>query len=656
MLRPRGAKTTRRSELFERQRPPRLVLRFALVLSAAIAVASAVILIVVYHYAASEAERAASRQASLVASTLLQRDVRSTDFRAPLSTSRRRELDRAFSQLLSIEGMVAVSLVRADGLVTYSSDPRARRAPIAPALVSDAASGAIVTQANRAWPGTGKVLETYAPARPGRAGGAALIVQSYDGIHDAARHLQLRVAAVLEVLLLVLFLVFVPLLARVTRRIAAQMERIQFQAFFDQLTLLPNRAHLVERLGTALQRARIDGRQLAALHVDLDRFREVNNTLGQEAGNAVLVEMAARIGNVLGQDAMTARLGGDEFAVVVECEGEKNAKALAERIRSAVEPPARVDGLTVAVNATVGIALFPRDAREAETLLKHAEVATYTAKEWHVGLLVYSPAVDAHDADQLELVGGLQAAAQSGQLRLHYQPRVDLATGAVVGYEALTYWEHPARGTLPPGAFIPLAERTGAIRHVTQNVLAGAVRQLHDWSSDEELTISVNLTVTDLLDPRLPRQLRALLRKHGVAPGRLCLELTERTVIAVPERARKVLDSLVAMGVEVAIDDFGTGHSSLAHLKSLPVHELKIDRSFVADMAISQHDRLIVLASIQLGHSLGLRVVAEGVETSDVSDLLRELGCDQAQGYLYGRPRPVEELPCAPQATARTAA
>jgi diguanylate cyclase (GGDEF)-like protein len=635
----------RRSTLFETERPPRLVLRFALVLSVALALASAVILAVVYHFAISQAEQAATRQASLLASTLLQHEIETSDLERRVSPSRRAELDASFGSLSMAEGMLGVSLVRRDGLVTYSTDRRVAAKVVPPALAAEAAGGTVVSRVGSISSGddtrTTKALETFAPVRPGKARGAAVIFQSYDTIHDAARDAQFRVGAVLEVLLLALFLVFVPLLARVTRRIAAQIERIHFQAFFDELTGLPNREQLVERLARAVSLAMRDDRRLAVLHVDLDRFREINNTLGHDAGNVVLVETATRLRAVVDEVGLVARLGGDEFGVVVEYDTDAGLKKLAEQVRAAIEPPLLVDGMSVAVNATLGIAHFPRDAGDAETLLMHAEVAAYTAKDWHVAQLKYSPAVDAHDLEQLELVGSLQAAIEDGQLCLHYQPRVDVKTGALSGFEALAYWDHPVRGMLPPGAFVPLAERTGAIRHLTQAVLTQAVTQLSEWGAlHRDFTLAVNLTATDLLDPKLPALLRRLIRKHAIDPGRLCLELTETTVMAVPEQARRILDRIVALGVLVAIDDFGTGHSSLAYLKNLPVHELKIDRAFVADMTSTRHDRMIVLAAVQLGHSLGLRVVAEGVETEEIATALRALGCDFAQGYYYGRPEP----------------
>jgi len=381
------------------------------------------------------------------------------------------------------------------------------------------------------------------------------------------------------------------------------------------------------------------------LLLDLDRFREINNTLGHEAGDALLEETGSRLHAAVGSDVLLARLGGDEFAVVIEYEAEEDVAAFAERIREAVEPPVVVGDVPLAVDGTVGIAFYPKDGGDAEALLKHAEVAMQTAKQWRVGTLAYSPAVDPHDPEQLKLVAALRQADERNELALHYQPKVDLTTSAAVGFEALAYWQHPTRGLLPPGAFVPVAERTGSIRHLSRAVLRRAVTQVAEWKNmGVDVTIAVNLTPVDLLDLDLPLQLEELLRERGVDPERLCIEVTESSVMGDPERAKAILDDIVATGVRVAIDDFGTGHSSLAYLKDLPVHEVKIDRSFISGMAVSPHDRLIVQATIQLAHSLGFQVVAEGVETREVRDALREMGCDYAQGFFYGRPQPAETV------------
>ena len=633
--------------LFASERPPRLVLRFAVVVSLSLALTSAVILVVVHHFAITQSEQAATRHAALVASLLLQRNVITDDFDHPVSVSRRAELDTLFGTYLLTDDVTAVSLVRRDGLVSYSTDHTRIGMREAGALASEASDGTIVSRTSERTDATpdGKTLETYAPVSARTTPGAALIEQSYGPIEQAARSAQLRVGAVLEALLLVLIAVFVPLLIRITKRIGSQIERIHRQAYYDELTGLPNRAHLFERLALAVRRSTEQEHHLAVLLVDLDRFREINETLGHEAGDALLRETATRLLSGLGTDRIVARLGGDEFAIATEYAEEPEVDALARLIRAVVEPPLTIGDVQVAVDATVGIALFPGDGADAETLLKHAEIAMHTAKEWKVPTLSYSPAVDPHDPEQFGLVADLRNAAQSGQICLLFQPKVSLRSGSVVGYEALAYWEHPTRGLLPPGAFVPAAERTGAIRHISRVVLARAVEQLGVLGElGSECTISVNLTAIDLLDLKLPRRLAALLRRYRVEPSRLCVELTESTVMADPERAQITLERIAATGVRVSIDDFGTGHSSLAYLKSLPAYELKIDRSFVSDMTISRQDRLIVLATVKLAQSLGLRVVAEGVESEAIQNALQAIGCDFAQGYLYGRPQPVEDV------------
>ena len=640
---------SQRSGLFTTERAPRLVLRFAVVLSVAIGLASAVILVVVHHFAASEAERSATRQAGLIASTLLQREVQPSDLAGPASPARREELDALIGTRLLAEDTIGVSLVRDDGLVTYSTDHRAIGTHVSSSLAAEAGKGTIVSRTSTAGGGGApagfKTLETYAPVSSDALRGAALIVQSYAPIDRAARSAQIRVGGVLEVLLLVLFLVFVPLLSRVTKRIKRQIDQIHFQAFYDELTGLPNRAHVFQQLKAAVNRASEEERLLAVLLLDLDRFREINNTLGHEAGDALLEETGSRLHAAVGSDVLLARLGGDEFAVVIEYDAEEDVTAFAERIRKAVEPPVVVGDVPLAVDGTVGIAFYPKDGGDAEALLKHAEVAMQTAKQWRVGTLAYSPAVDPHDPEQLKLVAALRQADERGELALHYQPKVDLTTSAAVGFEALAYWQHPTRGLLPPGAFVPVAERTGSIRHLSKAVVRRAVTQVAEWKDmGVDVTIAVNLTPVDLLDLDLPLQLEELLRERGVDPERLCIEVTESSVMGDPERAKAILDDIVATGVRVAIDDFGTGHSSLAYLKDLPVHEVKIDRSFISGMAVSPHDRLIVQATIQLAHSLGFQVVAEGVETRDVRDALREMGCDYAQGFFYGRPQPAETV------------
>jgi len=630
--------------LFERERPPRLVLRFAVVLSLSLGVASALILVIVRVHATGQAERSAIAHAELVASTLVEGEIGASDLAAPVGSARRAELDAVFRPEVLGPGTVGVSILRADGLVTYATDRRRIGTLARRSLPASAHGDAIVSAISERAPGGAsvKTLETIAPLGRGPHRGALVIEQGYGPIEDAARAAQLRVGAVLEGLLVLLVLVLVPLLARVTRRIERQIERIHAQAYYDELTSLPNRAHLREALEHALRRAG-PHRSLGVLLLDLDRFREVNDTLGHDAGDELLVEVASRLRSIVGAERLLARLGGDQFAVVLELEDGDDGRDLACAVRRALEPATIVAGLSLTIECTIGIALFPRDGQDLETLLRHAEVATYSAKERHVGVLRYDRTDDPHDPARLTLVNELRGIGERGELELRFQPKVDLADGIVVGYEALAYWQHPSRGLLAPGAFVPLAERSGAIRHLTRAVLAGALGQLREWSSSRpSLTVAVNLSAIDLLDPELPDVLDRLVRASGVDARRLCIELTESAVIADPERARSILDRIAATGAAISVDDFGTGHSSFAYLKDLPVGELKVDRGFVAGMAASSHDRAIVEASIHLAHSFGLEVVAEGVETTETHELLRRLGCDQGQGYLYGRPQPAD--------------
>ncbi len=636
--------------LFAIERPPRLVLRFAIVLSIALALASGLILVLVRSFTVSQAESSATRQASLVTATLLQREVRRSDFLRPVDDSRRASLDGLLRRHLVPADILGMSLVRGDGLVTYSTDHRFIGERVSPALAAEAATGIIVSRTSTlraaGVPEGSKSLETYVPvgARSGQLG-AATIVQSYDGIERDAQRALLWVGGVLEALLLVLFAIFVPALARVSRRIRRQIETIHFQGFYDELTGLPNRAHLRQRLTLALERAEAGDRQVAVLLLDLHNFREINDTLGQAAGDSVLRAVGSRLEVLLDRDTLLARYVGDEFAIVLEFDSDDAVSEIAERARAAVERPLVVDGVPIAVDASVGSSVFPTDGSDAETILRHAEVAMHTAKSWRVGVLSYSPAVDPHDPEQLVLLGELRDAASRRELVPHFQPKVELSSRKIVGFELLTYWQHPARGLLPPGAFIPLAERTGAIRHLSRAVLELALKQLTEWRDlRDDLAVSVNLTAIDLLDLELPDQLEELSNRYGVAPPSLCLEITETTIMADLDRGRSVLDRLAAIGFQLSVDDFGTGYSSLSYLKNLPAHEVKIDRSLVSGIATNTQDRTIVRATIEMAHSLGLRVVAEGVETSAQESLLRNLDCDQAQGFLYARALPASEI------------
>jgi diguanylate cyclase (GGDEF)-like protein len=417
-------------------------------------------------------------------------------------------------------------------------------------------------------------------------------------------------------------------------------------AYWDALTGLPNRAQFRDAVQAAIDEARRHGQQVAVLMLDLDRFKQVNEVLGFRFGDLLLKQVAERLKQqiVRGGD-LVARLGGDEFAVLLEHGDGPLAAAVAERLMQAFDTPLQLSDHTVDMHAGIGIACWPLHADDADLLLSRAEVAMYTAKRRASAPLMFEPAMDASSAQTLGLLSDLRRAIDQNELRLFLQPKLSLDSGAVVGAEALVRWQHPTRGMVPPMQFIPFAEQTGFIRAVTLWVFEEAARQWQLLHADGlTLTLSVNLSTRDLLDPDLPRKFDALLFKHRAPAESFCLEITESAIMDDPKQAMATLDRLSALGFLLSIDDFGTGYSSLAYLKRLPVDELKIDQSFVKNMESDADDAKIVRSTIDLAHNMGLCVVAEGVETAKAWDMLRELNCDTAQGFHMGKPMPVEEF------------
>jgi predicted signal transduction protein with EAL and GGDEF domain len=366
----------------------------------------------------------------------------------------------------------------------------------------------------------------------------------------------------------------------------------------------------------------------------------VNDVLGYRFGDLLLMRVAERLSqqSVRGAD-MVARLGGDEFAVLLRHGDLALAQAVAQRIERAFDAPLSLEEHTVDMGAGIGLACWPTHAGDADVLLSRAEVAMYSAKRRTSGPLVYDPSIDLSSAQTLSLLSELRLAVGEGQLRLYLQPKLALDSGNVVGAETLVRWQHPVRGLVPPMQFIPFAEQTGFIRTITMWVFEEAARHWRLLDGEGmKITLSVNLSTRDLLDPELPQKFDALLVKHRAPAEAFCLEITESAIMDDPQRAQATLDRLSALGFKLSIDDFGTGYSSLAYLKRLPVDELKIDKSFVMSMETDADDAQIVRSTIDLAHNLGLSVVAEGVENARVWDMLRELNCDQAQGFHMGRP------------------
>ena len=434
-------------------------------------------------------------------------------------------------------------------------------------------------------------------------------------------------------------------MARAGLTVVDRLRESDRRAVTDDLTGLGNRRQLVDRLNAAIEHADAQGGLVALLLIDLDGFKELNDTLGHAAGDDVLRQIGPRLRGVLRSGDTLARLGGDEFAVVLAPGDEVTASTTGLRLRTTLERSFQVGGIRVHVDASVGIALFPEHARDAMGLLQRADVAMYEAKRMRTGHEVYLPARDHHSRQRLLLVGQLTDALDAGQLLLHYQPKVDLRLGTVGGVEALVRWEHPEHGRLGPSHFLPLVEQSGLTRALTMFVLDRAIAEIGEHRrSGVDMTVAVNLGPADLLDLGLPSEVERILRDRRFAPEDLELEVSEDVVMADVERTTDVLRGLRAIGVHVALDDFGAGHASLGHIRQLEIDTLKIDRSFVLRLPHDERDAAIVQSLVDLGRRLGLRVVAEGVDKPETWELLAGWGCDEAQGHLIAQPMSSDEL------------
>jgi len=419
-----------------------------------------------------------------------------------------------------------------------------------------------------------------------------------------------------------------------------QVTSLRHQAMHDGLTGLPNRTMLFEKLERAIETARTGGSILALMLMDLDRFKDVNDTFGHQFGDALLKQVSFRLQNQLHGDDFAARLGGDEFAVVLPRVLDAGiAATTARRILGTLEQPFVIDGQVLEVGGSIGIALFPEHGVDARTLLRRADVAMYSAKQRQSGYSFHEEGADERTPDQMTLVVELRGAIDRNELTAHYQPKLHMRSGIMTRAEVLARWNHPHRGHLGPAHFIPLAERTGLIRPVTNWLLDHTLAQCRTWQdAGAPIHVAVNVSARSLLDPELPVKVQQSLDRWQVDPRFLKIEITESSIMADPAHALGILSMLQSMGVRLSIDDFGTGYSSLTHLRELPVDEIKIDKSFVIGMRTSDADAAIVRTVIDLAHNLGKQVCAEGVEDEETWLLLKELGCDLAQGYWIARP------------------
>jgi diguanylate cyclase (GGDEF)-like protein len=505
--------------------------------------------------------------------------------------------------------------------------------------------------------GERQLLEVYVPLQYDgavRPDGVIELYLPYAPVAAAVREDVRTMTLALGISLAVFYVVVFRLIGSASKKLRHQTdalrtsaERDRHQATHDALTGLPNWELLRDRLEQALAAATRSDGEMAMLLIDLDRFKEINDTLGHSYGDKLLRQVGPRLQSVLREGDTVARLGGDEFAVLLPLvDGAGEAERVAERLREALHRPFDVDGVALDVEASIGIVVSPWHGTDTEALLRNADIAMYAAKDVKAGAVVFRPDEHVSAPARLTVLGDLRRALEGdGELFLHYQPKYTLDGERIEGAEALLRWQHPTEGLIPPGDFIPAAEGTGIILRLTERVLDMALAQMRTWiDAGHAVPVAVNLSTRCLLDAGLPDLVARLLAVHRVPAALLRLEVTESAVMGDSTRCTEVLQRLHALGVRLSIDDFGTGYSSMSHLRRLPVDELKIDRSFVLGMTTTQQDAVLVRTAIDLGHNLGLTVVAEGVEGAEHVTALRALGCDIAQGYHYARPMVGERM------------
>ena len=447
--------------------------------------------------------------------------------------------------------------------------------------------------------------------------------------------------------LLVFWLALFRLVLSASRALTRHSKESAYRATHDSLTGLPNRMLLRDRTERALLASRRSGVHVALILIDLDRFKELNDTLGHPHGDTLLKQIGPRLQEQLRDSDTVACLGGDEFVVMLpDLRSEKMAVTVAEKLHAALHQPFTLDGVKVDVDSSAGVVTTPDHGDDFDGLLQHADVAMYAAKHDNLAVVEYASELDTYSPARLTLLADLRHAVENpGEIVLYYQPQAELATGQIFSVEALVRWQHPRRGLVPADEFIPLVEHTGIIRPLTWRILRAALEQNHRWArAGLFLRVSVNVSAWCLLDDGFADDVVRMLDETAVPAERLEIELTETAIMADPDRALSILDDLAARGIRLSIDDFGTGYSSMAYLKNLPVHEIKIDRAFIVNMDTDARDAAIVRSSLELARNLNLTVVAEGVETRAVWQQLTDLGCPAAQGYFLSRPLPAADF------------
>jgi diguanylate cyclase (GGDEF)-like protein len=597
----------------------------------------------------------ARARAGLLARTSIAPLVGGSDLRHGIGPEMTAALQRAVGLAIADHEVLRLRLRDLDARIIYADDGSGDRSGIAPDDEAvDAAHGetiAILTRLNSdaedAGPAGPRVVEVYLPLRATTSGQPIGVLETYVPYAPIAADIsqgQRAISLALTGGLVLLWLSMLAVSVSVTRRLRRQSVANAFLARHDPLTGMPNRAHFSERATRAISASGSDRITAVAL-IDLDRFKEVNDTLGHGVGDQLLMVLAQRLNLHVRDGDTLARLGGDEFGVVL-CGLTDASEAVVRlsQLRAAVSEPVQINGVPLAVEASAGFALAPTDGNDIGTLLQRAEVAMYVAKREHIGIAHYRSEQDQYDSATLTLVAQLGAAIADDQLVLHYQPKGTLADGRVVAVEALVRWQHPTRGLLYPDAFLPAAEQTELIEDLTHWVLRRATSVLA-LDPSGRLAVAVNASARSLARSDFATDLLDILAETQTDPRRVILEITETALMVDPVRAVHTLGRLSGSGVRIAIDDFGAGHTSLGYLATLPISELKIDKAFVLAMIGDERNTAIVRSVIELGHSLGFTVTAEGVETPEALRRLTELGCDTVQGYLLARPAPAADLP-----------
>jgi diguanylate cyclase (GGDEF)-like protein len=600
----------------------------------------------------------ATRSARIIARVGVQPELNPNNLARGLSKREIATLDQIVSQPAVGQELARIKVWNAHDTVVYSEDHSLIGRHLAPsddleAALSGHPLGAQLIDPSRnsetaSEVGLGELVEVYVPLRfktSGAPAGVFEIYLSYRPVAAAVGGDKRMIALLLAVGLALLWAVLYRIVGRASQRLRRQAAENYELARHDALTGLPNRTRFNEEVARVVRRARRREESAAVLLIDLERFSAINNTLGDASGDEVLREVARRLQNGF-DGALIARVGGDEFALLSASTGTTGAAlALAGRVLSGLEAPVKLEEVSLDVGASVGVAVLGEHADEPTVLVQRADLALAHARSRGSRVEVYSPGLERSDAPRLKLLGQVRAALAAGEFVLHYQPKVDLQDRRITGVEALVRWQHPELGLLVPDRFIELIEQTSLIGPLALEVTDQALRQLAAWRRRGiVLEVAVNLSARNLLDPDLPNHIAKLLLAHDVAAEQLVVEITESAAMADPDRGVRVLDALRGMGVGVAIDDFGTGNASFEYIAALPATELKIDRSFVTEIATRARDRAIVRSTIDLARNLGLTVVAEGVESEEALDCLAADGCQMGQGFLFARPLPAEQL------------